>query len=166
MLSPKFAVFCLFCVLYCQLEAELTRSQQGTTGRADLSALDFLLEQQHIPTTFVQCIKTSWSLSLVACIVYSLCSSFAICMDFQCFCIVLKFKNWKVFTPFFCLPFFLLMSTFVTLNTFLGPVQASFSTALLGIYYLGTTRAYLTCCREGSCSIDFMFQDAQNAKLV
>ena len=45
------------------------------------------------------------------------------------------------------------MSTFVTPNTFLGPVQASFSTALLGIYYLGTTRAYLTCCREGSCSI-------------
>ena len=112
-----------------------------------------MLEQQHIPTTFVQCIKTSWSLSLVTCVVYSLCSSFAICTDFQCSWVVFRFKNWKVFIPFFCLPFLLLMSTSVTPNTFLGPVQASFSTALLGIYYFCTTRAYLTCCREGSCSI-------------
>ena len=112
-----------------------------------------MLEQQHIPTTFVQCIKTSWFLSLVACVVYSLCSSFAICTDFQCSWIVLRFKNWKVLIPFFCSPFFLLMSTSVTPNTFLGPVQAPFSTVLLGIYYLGTTRVYLTCCRKGSCSI-------------
>ena len=113
----------------------------------------FMLEQQHIPTTFVQCIKTSWFLSLVACVVYSLCSSFAICTDFQCSWVVFRFKNWKVFIPFFCLPFLLLMSTSVTPNTFLGPVQAPFSTVLLGIYYLGTTRVYLTCCRKGSCSI-------------